>query len=80
MEVRKNENDKHWYRSDRFFKANGEWFFSTREQNDIGPFGSEAAAKRGLDLYIKMMQAETLSQRAAMGIAKNGEWAQTLYH
>ncbi|GAB1259101.1 DUF6316 family protein [Aurantivibrio plasticivorans] len=80
MHCRTNEEEKHWYRSDRFFIANGQWYFSTREQVDIGPFGSEQAARRGLDLFIKSVMKDQNSFQTAVTAARHGEWAMTLYH
>ena len=80
MICRHGESEKHWYRSDRFFKANGAWYFTTRERMDIGPFGSEQSAQNGLHLFIKNIQSGLSSDKAAAAIAVNGEWATTLYH
>lgn len=79
MNVRNGEADKHWYRSDRFFKANGAWYFTTREQIDIGPFGTVESAAQGLSLFIKNIQSGLSSDKAAAAIAVNGQWATTNY-
>ena len=42
-------------RSDRFFAAQGEWFFSTREGAPIGPFEDKNEATKGLDDFIEFM-------------------------
>ena len=80
MICRNGEAEKHWYRSDRFFKVNGAWYFTTREHIDIGPFGTVQSAESGLNLFIKNIQSGLSSERAAASIAVNGEWATTLYH
>ncbi|MEH6557939.1 MAG: DUF6316 family protein [Oceanicoccus sp.] len=52
-------------RSDRFFAAQGEWFFSTREGTSIGPFHDKTEASQGLDDFIEFMvlaQPKTLSK------------------
>ncbi len=52
-------------RSDRFFAAQGEWFFSTREGTSIGPFDNKGEASKGLDDFIEFMdlaQPKTLSK------------------
>jgi hypothetical protein len=77
---RDGEAEKHWYRSDRFFKANGAWYFTTRENIDIGPFGTMQNAQQGLALFIKNIQSGLSSDKAAASIAINGHWATTLYH
>lgn len=42
-------------RSDRFFAAQGEWFFSTREGAPIGPFEDKEDARKGLEDFIEFM-------------------------
>ena len=42
-------------RSDRFFAAQGEWFFSTREGSPIGPFSNKGEASSGLRDFIEFM-------------------------
>ncbi len=52
-------------RSDRFFSAQGEWYFSTREGAPIGPFDNKREAGTGLDDFIEFMalaEPKTLSQ------------------
>ena len=44
--VRQGEAQKHWYRSERFFQVDGIWFFTTRENIDVGPYDSESEARR----------------------------------
>lgn len=53
MDVRKGEADRHWFRSDRFFIVNGEWFFQTREGLMEGPFSSIREAEMELMLYLR---------------------------
>ncbi len=80
MNVRAGEADKSWYRSDRFFKVNGEWYFSTREKIDVGPFDSLENASQGLALFIESMQHPEPSVEAAAHVAVNGAWSWTHYH
>ena len=52
-------------RTDRFFTAQGEWFFSTREGAPIGPFDNKEEATKGLDDFIEFMslaEPQTLSK------------------
>jgi hypothetical protein len=37
-----------YFRSDRFFAVGGQWFFTTRESGDQGPFESRALAEAAL--------------------------------
>jgi len=56
-------------RTDRFFSAQGQWFFSTREGAPIGPFDDKNEARKGLDDFIEFMslaQPKTLSKLYAV--------------
>ena len=80
MICREGETEKHWFRSGRYFKANSAWYFTTRENIDIGPFGTMESAEKGLSLFIKSIQSGLSSEKAAASIAVNGQWASTHYH
>ncbi len=43
--VRDTESPKTWFRSDRVFLSNNEWFFHTREGVDVGPYPSQFEAE-----------------------------------
>ena len=46
MQQRKNdENARTWFRSERVFCNQGNWFIRTREGVDVGPFLTKAAAE-----------------------------------
>jgi hypothetical protein len=48
MNRRKNDdnvNKKVFFRSERVFRANGSWYFHTREGIDVGPFNTEFEAQ-----------------------------------
>jgi hypothetical protein len=52
-------------RTDRFFSAQGNWYFSTREGKPIGPFSNKDEAKQGLDDFLEFVELaapKTLSQ------------------
>lgn len=74
------DNDRTWFRSDRFFTADNQYYFSTREDIDVGPFPDRNSAQRGLDLYIQVMQKEEMAGLYASKIAMQGLWASTGYH
>jgi hypothetical protein len=46
-------DDQRWFRSDRFFLSDGQWFFTTREQADFGPFVHYADAVKALRRYVE---------------------------
>ena len=72
-------DEKCHYRSRRFFLANGEWYFDTREHTHVGPFGSESSAARGLSLYLQEISKENASIAVALARANNGHWSITNY-
>lgn len=43
--VRATEPAKTWFRSDRVFLSNNEWYFHTREGVDVGPYPSQFEAE-----------------------------------
>jgi Domain of unknown function (DUF6316) len=52
-------------RSDRYFSAQGEWFFATREGTPIGPFENKGEALKGLEDFKEFMnlaEPKTLSK------------------
>ena len=53
MSVRTGETDKRWFRSERFTHVNDQWFFTTREMTEEGPFESKQDAAMELILYIR---------------------------
>lgn len=52
-------------RADRFFAAQGQWFFATREGTPMGPFDDKEEAQHGLEDFIEFMnlaEPKTLSK------------------
>ena len=71
MEYRAGENTHRPIpiRTDRFFSAQGTWYFSTREGNPICPFEDKEDARQGLDDFIEFIQLaepKTLSRLHAV--------------
>ena len=75
MEYRKNESEKVWFRTDRCFSVDGKWFFTTREGEDVGPFGSRQKAIRGVSRYIDSITMKRTSSGFAAKVASDGVWA-----
>jgi hypothetical protein len=42
------------YRSDRFFRNGGRWYFETREKKIQGPFEDRSEAERHLEAYVRV--------------------------
>ena len=53
MEYRNGEDTAMHFRSERFYAINCEWFFTTREGREIGPFQTHQEAEVELMLYIR---------------------------
>lgn len=62
--VRRGEGYRNWYRSGRYFQADGAWFFSTREGVDVGPFETEAEAKKHERRLVTLLQRTTSAEEA----------------
>lgn len=53
MDVRRGEQERNWFRSDRFTTINGQWFFQTREGTFEGPFDNMNEAQMELMLFLR---------------------------
>ena len=51
MRRREDHEEKTYFRSERVFGMNGQWYFSARE-GDCGPFGTPALARVALVRFI----------------------------
>lgn len=47
------EPSKTWFRSNRFYRVNQGWYFSTREGENQGPYRSVEEAQTELSIYIR---------------------------
>ncbi|MGB1466339.1 MAG: DUF6316 family protein [Alcanivorax nanhaiticus] len=51
------QNERTWFRSDRFFNEGPNWYFSTRENTIEGPYPNREEAENGLMMYLRDMKA-----------------------
>ena len=56
MSNRQGEDQKTFFRSDRFFTEGGQWYFSTRENTIEGPFSNREEAEQELMLYVRRLE------------------------
>ena len=57
------------FRSGRFFSVGGEWFFSTREGENRGPYSSRGAAEAALLNFVRNRSfAHTTAKKPAVYI------------
>lgn len=77
MECRAGEPEKSWFRSNRIYNMGGQWYFTTREHQEIGPFSSRKEAERETGVFLRCLQEEGLlaaqyytSMRRRMGVSR----------
>ena len=57
MEHRKTDpHPKTWFRSERVFRADGSWFFHTREGIAVGPYASQFEAEVDAGMLKSMLK------------------------
>lgn len=68
-DIRKTDSEtKKWFRSSRFFKDEGHWFFYTREGTMEGPFEILQYAENRLEEYIKVMNSGFLEEGSKLSL------------
>jgi uncharacterized protein DUF6316 len=55
MRTRTGEAARPWFRSERYYHTGDGWWFMTRENTELGPFGSQNEAENELVLYIRQI-------------------------
>lgn len=59
MDCRKGEQNQGWFRSQRFYRAGGDWYFTTRDHCERGPFMSREEAEGELLLFMRQCRLHT---------------------
>lgn len=54
---RNGEEKQAWFRSNRFYKLQDKWYFTTREGIDFGPFLTREEAQQELAGFIEELPA-----------------------
>ena len=67
MEYRKGEELKGWFRSERFYRAGGDWYFTSREMCEQGPFPSREDAEGELLLFMRQCCTQTQRNNSQKG-------------
>lgn len=52
MKRETDDNEKVYFRADRFHRSGGYWYFLTREGENVGPFDSRERAEAALANYL----------------------------
>jgi len=68
MANRRDEAPKTWFRSDRVFRVDGEWFIHTREGIAVGPYQDKFAA--GVDAELLKSLLVGVEESEAVGIIR----------
>ena len=74
---RKGETNKVWFRSERVHVVGRDYFFSTREGVNIGPYGNRKEAVNGAERYIEELTLKNGTLAQASQVATDGVWAST---
>ncbi|MFP6835632.1 MAG: DUF6316 family protein [Pseudomonadales bacterium] len=61
--ARSNEKSKTWFRFERVFVSNTEWYFHTREEVDIGPYESQFEAEIEAGMLKELLREGSQGQR-----------------
>ena len=56
MSRKSDDDDKLHFQMDRFLQQNGEWFYTTREGEERGPFATKEDAEGDLLAFILELQ------------------------
>lgn len=67
MSSRRNESPRTWFRSDRFFRSNEQWYFHTREGVTVGPYLTRFEAEVDAGLLLALLR-DTPPERARTAI------------
>ena len=59
MHIRTGEAARPWFRSERYYHTGEGWWTMTRENDELGPYGSQVDAENELTLYIRKMNMES---------------------
>ncbi len=62
MHQRDNESHRVWFRTARVFRENGDWYFSTREAIDVGPYRTELEAQVEADILKNMLRKASVEE------------------
>ncbi len=71
--------EKTWFRMDRIYLSDGQWYFSTREGQEVGPFVTRGSAQNGVAAFIRHASVEKVSGVYAAKVARAGLFASNLY-
>ncbi len=68
--AREDENPRTWFRSDRVFLSNSQWFFHTREGVDVGPYESQFEAEIEAGMLKELLRERTHKGDGCMAVIR----------
>lgn len=80
VNIRAGEEGKLWFRSDRFFKIADKWFFSTRDNQDVGPFNSRIEAVNALAVLFYSIFRQNKDSKFDIRLKLMGERGTPVVH
>lgn len=67
---RTKEEKRTWFRAERVFSCNGEWYFHTREGIDVGPYDSQLEADIEAEMLRELIRHASV-QGEALSVLKD---------
>lgn len=61
---RTKEEKRTWFRAERIFNCNGEWYFHTREGIDVGPYDSQLEADIEAEMLRELIRHASVQGKA----------------
>ena len=77
MQYRQGEQGGTYFRTERIFRIDNVWYFSTREGCNIGPYNTRDATEKGLKCFLDCMTSgESFKHdiNYAMQTARQAQW------
>jgi hypothetical protein len=68
--ARYDEKPKTWFRSDRVFLSDQQWFFHTREGVDVGPYDSQFEAEIEAGMLKELLREHAAKGDASMSVIR----------
>lgn len=68
------QGEKRFFQTDRFFKADGLWYFATREGIDFGPYTVRADGEKAVRRYIDTQHTMSRLRGRDPTVAEENKW------
>jgi len=68
--ARDKEKPRTWFRSERVFLSDGQWFFHTREGVDVGPYESQFEAEIEAGMLKELLRERATSGEGCLSVIR----------